>query len=49
MNIVKVVEKLGLIITQYINSFIDIKSKNNEIDNFGVVINLKEIINKLRK
>jgi len=43
------IEKLGLLITQYINNFIDIKSKNNEIDNFGVVINLQEIINKLRK
>ena len=42
-------EKCGLIITEYINYFIDIKSKNNELNNFGVIINLKEIINKFRK
>ena len=42
-------EKCGLIITEYINYFIDIKSKNHELNNFGVIINLKEIINKFRK
>ena len=42
-------EKCGLIITEYINYFIDIKSKNNEVNNFGVIINLKEIVNKCRK
>ena len=42
-------EKCGLIITEYINYFIDIKSKNKELNNFGVIINLKEIINKFRK
>ena len=42
-------EKCGLIITEYINYFIDIKSKANEINNFGAIINLKEIVNKCRK
>ena len=42
-------EKCGLIITKYINKFIDLKRKNKEINSFGAVIDLKEIINKCRK
>lgn len=41
-------EKCGLIITEYINYFIDIKSKNNKINNFGTIINLKKIMNKYK-
>ena len=36
-------------ISQYINTFIDLKTKNNDLNKFGVVINLMEIINKCRK
>ena len=38
-------EKFRLIIIENINYFIDIKSKNNKINNFGTIINLKKIMN----